>query len=100
MTKKAPGYFDPHWWAANNRGKKALLHFGDRTVEASFRDAQEVQAVPLGDVLEIIETCPHSRYDDTPVAEIGLYYEGERVNLQTGNQEHGGGYRPERPPSA
>lgn len=89
-VRVAPGYFDPRWWAANNRVKKALLRFDDRTVEAYFRDAQEVQAVHLGKVLEfsrfsleIIETYPHSRYDDTPVAEIELYYEGERVHLQT-----------------
>jgi hypothetical protein len=86
----APGYFDAEWWAANNRVRKALLHFDDRTVEADFKDAREVQAVPLGEVLEfsrfdleIVETWPHSRYDDTPVAEIELYYEGERVHLKT-----------------
>jgi hypothetical protein len=50
----APGYFDARWRAANNRVRKAILHFDDRTVEGDFRDA---------------------RYDDTPVAEIELYKE-------------------------
>lgn len=90
-----PGYFDPQWFMANNRIKKAALTFmvwekNTRkvvfTTVVKFEDGMISRTVDPGSMitfdtfkLEILEVYKGDLYDDTCISEIVFYLNGKQL---------------------
>lgn len=87
-----PGYFDQAFWEANNRVSQILLSVTDElgqesTLSFDLDDSMTIQTLPLGDrrvwklKLEVAAVSAGSRWQDTPIAEVGLLRSGSRVPI-------------------
>ncbi|MBN2535063.1 MAG: hypothetical protein JXB88_19435, partial [Spirochaetales bacterium] len=83
-----PGYFDPGWWASNNRVKKLKMITGDKEMVGEFTNEMKAQIMQLpGEVcfkkviFEIVDIFASGKDNDTGISEIFFYYKGERVEI-------------------
>jgi len=81
-----PGYLGEPWWRQNNRIRQIDLVMDDESTIRYFADAMEMQSIKLSSpetfqTLKIVieEIYPTTNWDDTPIAEVELWYEGEQI---------------------
>jgi hypothetical protein len=86
--KIMPGYFDPRWWASNNRVKKLFIDFGTESYNAVFRDEMKIQSVKLPKEISfksvtfiIKDVYVSGKDNDTGMSEIQFWHKGEQVDI-------------------
>ena len=83
-----PGYLGEPWWNQNNRIRQIDLVLDDDSTIRYFSDAMEMQSIKLSrpatfQTLKIVieAVYPTTHWDDTPLAEVELWYQGEQIEL-------------------
>jgi hypothetical protein len=89
MIKIMNGYFDPRWFAANNRVKSLGVYLDDFITTVPLADGMTEKEIPLGQprtfgraVFTIEDVYKGQQFDDTCIAEIRFFRNGKEIMIK------------------
>jgi hypothetical protein len=94
--KISGGYFDPQWWSANNRVKKAIINlngkdyimdFADKMVPQSLKLPAEVLLNDFKITIKDAYLAVGQTWNDTAISEIEFYYKGKKIQIDLGDYQ-------------